>query len=399
MSKYTLKELISKAQAEMSNHGYSEKTIYCAYWYIWVKLYEYNNPDEELKEVNIKQFLNNYFKKDLSSVEKEHLSSNEKRYLRAFEILTNINDEMEIKNIKKERYIISDTLKNIYDKYISFSKTNGNCERTIINKKKVINLFIERANFNKPSKENLLNYLESLNVKKTITNTIDNRIIHKFLELCYSENYITLDLLRIWPDSFPNRNQANIPSAYTNEEIKTLLTQSYNFKNEDCHLRNYSILCFITYTGLRAFDICNLTFDNIDWKQNKITTIQNKTKKQVSFPLIPQIGNPLVNYITKERPNASTNLIFLTEKGEKLSSAIITSVINRYFKNSTINIKNKHYGAHALRHSLATNLINNNIPAYNISKTLGHSDTRTLSIYSKVNINNLRKCVIEVPYE
>ena len=42
MSKYTLKELISKAQEEMSNHGYSDKTIYCAYWYIWVKLYKYN---------------------------------------------------------------------------------------------------------------------------------------------------------------------------------------------------------------------------------------------------------------------------------------------------------------------------------------------------------------------
>lgn len=399
MSKYTLKELISKAQEEMSNHGYSDKTIYCAYWYIWVKLYKYNSPDQELKEVNISKFLNEYFNKDLNTIEKEHLTNNERRYLRAFEFLVKVNNGIDLENIKKEIYVLTVSLKGIYEKYISISINNGNCERTIKNKKKVLDLFIKRSDFNNPSKENLLNYLESLESKKTITNTIDNRIIRKFLELCYYENYITVDLLRIWPDSFPNRNYSNIPSAYTNEEIKSLLLNAFDFKNEDCHLRNYSILCFITYTGLRAFDICNLRFDNIDWTLNKITIVQNKTKKEVSFPLISQIGNPLINYITKERPDTSENFIFVTEKGKKLSSAIITSIINRYFRCSTIDIKNKHYGAHALRHSLATSLINNDVPIYNISKVLGHSDTRTLNIYSKVDITNLRKCVIEVPYE
>lgn len=399
MSKYTLKELISKAQEEMSNHRYSDKTIYCAYWYIWVKLYKYNSPEQELKEVNISRFLNDYFNKYLNCVEKEHLTCNEKRYLRAFDLLIKINNEVELENIKKEIYIFSDNLKNIYEKYISKSIDDGNCERTINNKKKVISLFIERADFNNPSRENLINYLDSLANKKTITNTIDNRIIRKFLELCYQENYITVDLLRIWPDSFPNRNYSSIPSTYTNEEINSLLVTAFNFESEDCHLRNYSILCFITYTGLRAFDICNLKFENINWSLNTITIIQNKTKKEISFPLISQIGNPLINYITKERPSSSEKFIFVTEKGKKLSSSIVTTIINRYFICSTIDIKNKHYGAHSLRHSLATTLINNNVPVYNISKVLGHSDTRTLNIYSKVDITNLKKCVIEVPYE
>ena len=399
MCKYTLEELVSKAQEEMSNHGYSDKTIYCAYRYIWIKLYKYNNPKQELKEVNISKFLNCYFNKDFNCIEKEHLTINERRYLKAFDILTKINNEIELKNIKKEIYVYSVALTKIYDKYISNSINDGNCERTINNKKKIISLFIERSNFNNPSKENLVNYLESLKNKKAITNTIDNRIIRKFLELCYQENYITFDTLKVWPDSFPNRTYSNIPSTYTNEEIKSLLVNAYNFKNEDCHLRNYSILCFIAYTGLRAVDICNLTFNNIDWTLNTITIIQSKTKQEVSFPLISQIGNPLIDYITKERPNDSENFIFVTEKGKKLSSAIITSIINRYFRCSAINIKNKHYGAHALRHSLASILINNDVSVYNISKVLGHSDTRTLNIYSKVDIKNLKKCVIEVPYE
>lgn len=399
MSKLKLKELISKAQDEMSNHGYSDKTIYCAYWYIWVKLYKYNNPDEELKEVNIHKFLNNYFGKDLNTVEKEHLTENQKRYLRAFDVLIKINNNIEITTISNDKYIMSNELTDIFNKFINIGKSNGNCDRTIDNKKKVINLFIKRSDFNNPTKENITNYLNSLATKKTITNSIDNRIILKFLTLCYEEKYISLDILNIWPNSFPNRNYSNVPSAYTSEEINELLNTSLNFKNEDCHLRNYSILCFITYTGLRSSDICNLTFNNIDWNLNEIKIVQQKTSKEIIFPLISQIGNPLINYIQNERSKSSTNYIFVTEKGKKLSSQIITKIINRYFKYSTINIKNKHYGAHSLRHSAATILINNEIPAYNITKLLGHSDTRTLSTYAKVDLNCLRKCVIEVPYE
>ena len=399
MSKLTLEELISKAQMEMRTHGYCEKSIYCAYLYIWIKLYDYNNPKEELKEVVIEQFLNDYFRTDLSKIEKEHLSINQRRYLRAFDVLIKVNNNIELETITKIEYKMSDTLNKIYKKFITLANENNNSERTIKNKKRVIKLFIKKSNFNNPTRQNIINYLESLNTKKTITNTIDNRLIRKFLELCYEENYINIDILRLWPDSFPNRNCSNVPSEYSNDEIKTLLIESFNFKNEDCHLRNYSILSTVTYTGLRASDICNLKFENIDWNLNKITIIQQKTKKEVSFPLISQIGNPLIDYITNERPKSSSNYIYLTEKGEKLTPTSITTIINRYFINSTINIKNKHYGAHALRHSLSTILINNEIPAYNISKTLGHSDTRTLNIYSKVNLTQLRKCVIEVPYE
>ena len=399
MSKLTLEELISKAQKEMRTHGYCEKSIYCAYLYIWIKLYDYNNPKEELKEVVIEQFLNDYFRTDLSKIEKEHLSINQRRYLRAFDVLIKINNNIELETITKIEYNMSDTLNKIYQKFITLANENNNSERTIKNKKRVIELFIKKSNFNSPTRQNIINYLESLNTKKTITNTIDNRLIRKFLELCYEENYINIDILRLWPNSFPNRNCSNVPSEYSNDEIKTLLIESFNFKNEDCHLRNYSILSTVTYTGLRASDICNLKFENIDWNLNKITIIQQKTKKEVSFPLISQIGNPLIDYITNERPKSSSSYIYLTEKGEKLTPTSITNIINRYFINSTINIKNKHYGAHALRHSLSTILINNEIPAYNISKTLGHSDTRTLNIYSKVNLTQLRKCVIEVPYE
>lgn len=396
MEKLTLKELISKTEKEMSKCGYSDKTIYSAYSYIWVKLYNYNSPNEIFDEEVIKKFLYDYFKKDLFQIEKNHLLCVERMYIKAFSMIIKVNNGEKIESIKKEIYHMNDKLQKIYDKYMAIAKNNGNVSRTITNKEKVINLFISRSDFNNPSEEKLINYLDKCNkTKKAITNTIDNRMILHFLTLCYEEKYISLSILNTWPNSFPNRSCSNIPSQYSTKEIKELLTTAYDFQYEDCHLRNYAILCLIAYTGLRASDVCNLKFSDINWNDCKINIIQQKTQKALLLPLISQIGNPIVNYITKERPKTSIDNIFVTEKGKKMIPQIIATIVNRYFRASNININDKHYGAHSLRHSVASTLINKGTPIYDIAKTLGHSDTRCVSIYAKVNMSNLKKCVLE----
>mgnify|MGYP003295169539 CR=1 FL=1 len=113
--------------------------------------------------------------------------------------------------------------------------------------------------------------------------------------------------------------------------------------------------------------------------------------------MIPEIGNPIVDYILKDR-KSDTQFVFVSEKGKKLNSPNITDIINTYFSNSNIEINGRHYGAHALRHSVATNLLNNSVPIYTVANVLGHSNTESVHIYAKVDIAHLRKCVLEAPY-
>lgn len=58
--------------------------------------------------------------------------------------------------------------------------------------------------------------------------------------------------------------------------------------------------------------------------------------------------------------------------------------------------KSKRYGWHSLRHSLATNLLQNEVDASTISDILGHSDPQVAKHYLRVDINGLRKCALEV---
>ena len=56
----------------------------------------------------------------------------------------------------------------------------------------------------------------------------------------------------------------------------------------------------------------------------------------------------------------------------------------------------KRNGMHSLRHSLATTLMEENIPLSDISDILGHTSVNSTSIYLNVDVNRLRDCAIEV---
>lgn len=53
-------------------------------------------------------------------------------------------------------------------------------------------------------------------------------------------------------------------------------------------------------------------------------------------------------------------------------------------------------GSHTLRHSLASRLLEHEIPLPVISEILGHTTTETTMIYLRIDISELRKCALEV---
>jgi site-specific recombinase XerD len=55
------------------------------------------------------------------------------------------------------------------------------------------------------------------------------------------------------------------------------------------------------------------------------------------------------------------------------------------------------HGPHALRHSLATLLLEDNIPISTIKEILAHKSVETTKIYLKIAEKQLLKCALDVP--
>jgi integrase/recombinase XerD len=109
----------------------------------------------------------------------------------------------------------------------------------------------------------------------------------------------------------------------------------------------------------------------------------------------------IIDYLKYGRPNFDfTNTIFLrlTPPLGKLQAPTLHSIVTQHMRTAGIKIEDgKRHGPHALRHSLASVLLEENTPLPVISEILGHRNTASTSVYLKIDVNQLRTCSLEPP--
>ena len=189
-----------------------------------------------------------------------------------------------------------------------------------------------------------------------------------------------------------------IPSVYTPEEVERIIATPD--RSHPQGKRDYAMILLATRYGLRVSDIIGLRFANIDWEKNLLKINQIKTSKQVSLPLSEEVGSAIIDYIKHGRPDVESPFVFLTAHApyKELSSNVLSGNIMSWMHYAGIDSTNKRAGAHAMRHSLASNLLGVNETLPVISEILGHSTTESTSVYLKVSYDQLRMCALDVPF-
>lgn len=191
-----------------------------------------------------------------------------------------------------------------------------------------------------------------------------------------------------------------VPSTYTENEIKRMI-KAIN-RSSAKGKRDYLVMLLAAEYGWRASDITSFRLDQIDWEKNRISMVQYKTGVPVEFPLLASVGNAIIDYLKHGRPAGGDDVIIVnhenTHKGQKLKSPTIHSIVSQAMSTANIaNWKDKKHGPHSLRHSLATNMLKQNVAIPIISTILGHQSTETTKTYIKVDIPKLRQCSLPVP--
>jgi site-specific recombinase XerD len=114
----------------------------------------------------------------------------------------------------------------------------------------------------------------------------------------------------------------------------------------------------------------------------------------VTLPILEDVGLAIIDYLKYARPSfEQTQAIFLrlTPPISKLSPSTLHSIVTQHMRSAGVKVDNgKKHGPHALRHSLASALLEDNTPLPVISEILGHSHTDSTSVYLKIDINQLK---------
>lgn len=306
-----------------------------------------------------------------------------------------------------KRLFKSNTYNNIIDKYLLYLKELEQSYNTLRHKITNITLFLDYLENNnirtlkKLDKQNVYNYIELYDSYNHVLSYKDrNKLnIRLFLNWAFENNYSKYSGNMILPKIVWHR-ETNIRTYYTKDEITKLLDAIDRRTKKG--KEDYLIVSLICYLGLRISDVVYLKINDIDFNENLIKIIQNKTNEKLILPLIDQVKYPLLDYLKNVRPTELENdYIFVKrnnpyEHNKKLVAH--NYMIRRYFIKAGVEINGRKAGFHALRHSFSTMLLNEDVPLYSISTMLGHKKIDTTMLYLDINTSKLKELALEVPY-
>lgn len=219
------------------------------------------------------------------------------------------------------------------------------------------------------------------------------RVLFRF----WKEERIVDDRFEELFDTYKTHRPERIPSYFTVEEVMKI-EQSVS-RNSANGKRNYAMLLLASRLGLRASDIANLQFSNIDWDKNMITLTMQKTGKVIELPLLADVGNAIIDYLRHGRPKSDVQSVFLSGNAPYVAAtkSMVCAAINAIIIKSGVDTSGKHHGPHSLRHSLASAMLKGGSMMPVISESLGHRSTQTTLTYLKIDIRSLLKCALPVP--
>jgi integrase/recombinase XerD len=295
-------------------------------------------------------------------------------------------------------YTLTQQYANLLNEYLAWCQRNNNSAGTIDVKRTKIRQFLcfldgRKIELSELTAADISDFMTTLCRYHRATIHIFSSVLRDFFRYLQENGTLENDLSpsvqrpKIYIEE-------NIPETWTPEEVRQLL--SVIDRSNAIGKRDYAMLLLAILLGMRAGDICALKFKNLDWHQKLITYTQQKTKKTNTLPLLPIIGDAIIDYLKNGRLDSDCDNVFIRHihpYGEFQSSTSLSENLKRYMKYAGLTVK-KRKTAHSLRHTLASSLLYDGTPLMTISNILGHNSPKTTSVYTKVDLPALRKCAL-----
>jgi len=255
----------------------------------------------------------------------------------------------------------------------------------------------------------LINFLDSLKINDP--SLVDNKLLNSFFinlqelglsntsaaryyssikgffSYLFSNKYIKANPVE---KVMPPKLSKNLPSVLSLGEIDSILLKP-DVENK-LGLRDRGILEVLYACGLRVSELIGLKISDLFFDEEIIRVFGKGSKER----LVP-IGSSAVKwtkeYLTKSRPllakkAKSENVVFLNNRGSKLSRMGVWKIVDQYVKEAGIQ---KEVHPHTFRHSFATHLLEGGADLRAVQEMLGHADISTTQIYTHIDRDYIKQ--------
>lgn len=286
-------------------------------------------------------------------------------------------------------------MNKLIDDYISYIK----CEKqysinTIVsysNDLELFNIFLKENKINNIKQIDyqtirlFLNYLyEKKYSNKAISRHISSlRSFYKYLKKnnIISDNPMTLI-------SNP-KQEKKLPKVVYPKELEELF--STPDLNTTLGIRDALILEILYSTGIRVSELVNIEIKNINFNSKEIRIFGKGSKERIV--LYGDKCNTILNkYINSSRSKLynekySNDYLILSNTGRKIDPREIRYIIDNIVNKAGLKM---HISPHVLRHTFATDLLNNGADLRSVQHLLGHESLSTTTIYTHISNERLR---------
>lgn len=241
--------------------------------------------------------------------------------------------------------------------------------------------------------EDVEQFAERERLKGKNIKTVNNYLawIKMFMKFCMHKWLKVMDHRRIL---FAREPEYHI-QAINEEEMKKLLQylRLDTTKDEITRMRNYAIWLVLVYTWLRVSELCNLKVQDIrenmqiigKWWSRRLVYLYSDYVKVVELYLF-----------LRRRKKINSEYVFVSHsnnsKGQKLSSVSVESIIKKAWLKVWINVR-----PHLLRHTCATQMLENWWDIVYIWQILGHKNLKTTQCYLDYSNDKLKKTQFLIP--
>ena len=178
---------------------------------------------------------------------------------------------------------------------------------------------------------------------------------------------------------------SSLPRPLTRNQVHKLLKSILLEKEDWVGMRDLSILLLMWGYGLRISEVLNLKIIDL---QSDDLRILGKGGKIRLIPISKEIIFCIKEMILKCPFDSHKNeFIFIGKRGKKLKAEIIQKEIRKLRNHLMLPEETT---PHSLRHTFATQLLENMVDLRSIQEILGHSSLSTTQKYTKVNSDRLK---------
>lgn len=194
------------------------------------------------------------------------------------------------------------------------------------------------------------------------------------------------------------RVSSHLPNYLSLNEAQRVI-QVYSESKKTREIRNNAIINLCLNCGLRVSEVCSLDISDFNFESNTFL-IKGKDNKERMGYLNETAKKAVLKYIDVRKniipkKRKDENALFLSNKLVRITTSAIRKSIKKTY--NKVNIDNKTYSVHTLRHTCATLLYKSGTDIKTIQEILGHSQVNTTKIYTHLHDEEVMKSMQEHP--